>query len=393
MTAIRKRLFPILLFTVGMVVVYLVATQKPKPQQQVAEPQPPLPVEVMPIARERQALSVRSQGTVIPKREIMLSAEVAGRVTQVSDTFANGAFVKAGETLLQIDPRDYEFEVTRAKARLAEAERLLATEQGAALQARREWRDLGNREANKLFLREPQLQAAQAQVESAKADVANAEVNLSRTTVTAPFDGRIREALVYQGQYLNRGASLASIYDSDAIEVRLPLSNRDVALINLPGTQQNSESSPPKVTLKGDIGGQQYEWHAKLVRSDATIDTQSRYFFAIAEVKNPFEIRDNQPQPLLVGLFVTAEIEGRVFEDIVRVPNSAVFDRNQIFTIDADNQAHQRPIDLVSRMDSYSWIKIEDNNDESIALNNHLMLFDGLRVTPQELSQSAGNNP
>jgi len=105
-------------------------------------------------------MTVTSQGTVAPKREIDLVSQVSGKVVAVADNYANGGFFQGNEMLVQIEPADYEFAVTRAKAQEARAEEQVALEQGRSRQAKREWRDLGDKTANKLFLRQPQLNAA-----------------------------------------------------------------------------------------------------------------------------------------------------------------------------------------------------------------------------------------
>ena len=79
---------------------------------------------------------------------------------------------------------DYEFAIARARAQEAASAQRVAEERGRNLQAQREWRDLGTTEANDLFLRKPQLRAAEASLAAAQADVAAAELALERTTVS-----------------------------------------------------------------------------------------------------------------------------------------------------------------------------------------------------------------
>ena len=109
----------------------------------------------------------------------------------VSDRFLDGRFFKVGDILLQLEQADYEFAIARARAQEAAAAQRVAEERGRNLQAQREWRELGTSEANDLFLRKPQLRAAEASLAAAQADVAAAELALERTTVRAPFDGRL----------------------------------------------------------------------------------------------------------------------------------------------------------------------------------------------------------
>src|SRR5690606_35310183 len=97
-----------------------------------------------------RAVTVVSQGTVVAKTEIDVTAQVGGQVIAVADSFAAGGRSDANEVLLRLDPRDYESALTRAESALGDAERALALERGQARQAEREWRDLGNRAANDL---------------------------------------------------------------------------------------------------------------------------------------------------------------------------------------------------------------------------------------------------
>jgi len=161
---------PLLVLIVGIAAVAVLFMGKPGPRTMTpVEPAPPQ-VAVVYANPQTQSLKVDSQGSVAPRREIDLVVQVSGQVTKVNPGFVEGGFFKAGEPLLTIDDRDYQLALIRAKARVAEAAQLLATEKGRARQAQREWRDLGNDEANDLFLRKPQLAAAEAQLAAAEAD-------------------------------------------------------------------------------------------------------------------------------------------------------------------------------------------------------------------------------
>ena len=120
---------------------------------------------------------------------MLFRSQVTGKVVSVNSEFADGGFFKKGEVLLTIERDDYEFSLARAQSALAQSQQRLAEERGRSRQARREWRELGSKEANDLFLRKPQLRAAQSAVTAAEADVSAAELALDRTVIRAPFDG------------------------------------------------------------------------------------------------------------------------------------------------------------------------------------------------------------
>ena len=111
----RKELIAVCALIVGLFLIASLAYFSPKPQRTARPPKPALSVQVMTISPSPLSVIIRSQGTVAPKREIDLVSQVAGRVLATADQYANGGFFKAGEQLIQIEPEDYEFSVTRAK--------------------------------------------------------------------------------------------------------------------------------------------------------------------------------------------------------------------------------------------------------------------------------------
>ena len=345
----RKGMIAVGALIIGLLLLASLAYLSPKPQRTPRPPKPPISVQVMTLSPAPIAVTILSQGTVAPKREIDLVSQVAGRVVEAADQYANGGFFKAGEKLVQIEPDDYEFSVTRAKAQVAKAAEQVALEQGRSRQAKREWRDLEDKTANALFLRQPQLNSAQAGLESAQADLKKAQLDLARTGISAPFRGRIRQTFADLGQYVNPGSRIAKVYSTDIVEVRLPLSDREAALVDLPvNFEDNKTISYPSVTLRSRVGNQFYEWQGKIVRTDASIDVKSRMTYAVAEVENPFksDITGNRP-PLNIGLFVEAEIAGKIIKGAVTIPKTAVYRGNEILTLNKDNEVHYESVSVI----------------------------------------------
>lgn len=388
----KKVRLPLIIVVLGATAVFMVATMKPKPTPgDWSPPEAPKPqVNVVPAERQITRLSVKSQGTVAPRREIDIVSQVAGSVLSTSERFADGGFIKAGQELLQIDPRDYEAAYLTAKAQKLSAEQALAEERGQARQAKSEWRDLGNKDANDLFLRKPQLAAAEAQFASAQAGLKRAELDLERTKISVPFDGRIRETLADLGQYVSPGTSIAKVYDTAVAEIRLPLSDREAGLVNLPiGYSASDADNAPKVTISGVIGGKAYQWTGHIARTDASLDTQSRMYFAVAEVDDPFVIREGQETPLIVGMFVEAEIEGRQLDDVVVLPRNAVFKRNKVYALDEENKVREEIVTVVHRDEDNIWVRTELPEETQIIIEKQVLLAVGTEVEP--VNMIAGN--
>ena len=195
----------VIVVVVGFGIAFQILTGKPKPEPMALAEPPPIPVQTVVASPQSERLWITTQGTVEPTIATRLSAEVSGQVLKVSNNFVEGGFFRKGDILLEVQATQYQLALARAQSQLAAAEQRLAEEQGRALQAKREWRDLGSESANALFLREPQLSAAKASLEAAKFEVQKAEQDLDKTRIRAPFDGRVRQKLADLGQYIGVG--------------------------------------------------------------------------------------------------------------------------------------------------------------------------------------------
>ena len=379
----HKARVTLLVIIIGVAMISALALLKPKTQREPRAAKPLLVVEVIVASPAPLKVSISSQGTVAPKRQIDLVSQVSGKIVAVADNYANGGFFQAEGKLVQIEAADYEFAVVRAKAQVARAEEQVALEQGRSRQAKREWRDLGDKTANKLFLRQPQLNAAKASLDSAQADLQKAELDLARTDISAPFQGRIRNTVVDLGQYVRPGERVAKVYSTDVVEVRLPLSDREAMLVNLPVNFEDSQAvNYPAVTLRSRVGDISYEWLGKIVRTDASIDVQSRMTFAVAEVRNPFkaDIGDDRP-PLNIGLFVEADIEGRVIENALRLPKELVYRGREVLVLNDDNQINFQTISVL-RSNATSVVAVGIAAGTRIVATRISLPINGMKVVP-----------
>jgi RND family efflux transporter MFP subunit len=346
---------------------------RPKPKTRPpTEAKPPI-VLVMSVQPQAQQVYVSTQGTVMPSREISLVAEVSGRVVSASEDFVNGGFFNEKDTMVALDSRDYQYRLAEAVAQVASAERELALEKGQARQAKREWRDLGSDEANALSLRVPQVKAAEAQLLSAIAQRNQAQLNVERATIRAPFRGRIQATNVNVGQYVTAGTVIASIYDDALAEVRLPLTDKQLALMGLPLGVILHESQKKTVTLSATMAGKEFEWPAKITRTEASVDATTRLYFAVAEIPEPFDASRYQA-PLISGLFVEATVSGITFDDVVSVPESAIFKDRFVYIVDDKNRLQQREIQMLANHDNAVWITGNIKQDEQLVISDPKVL-------------------
>ena len=348
------------------------------------EPRPiELPgIRVHAVTLQEVTLTVSSQGTVRPRTETQLVPEIAGRVIWVSPSFAAGGFFEEGEVLLRIDQYDYQQAVITARSLVAQSTLRLAQEEAEAEVAREEWKELGAGAASALTLHEPQLVDAQAAVAAAEAALDRAMRDLDRAEIKAPYAGRIRQKSVDVGQFLTVGSSVATVYAIDTAEVRLPLPDAELAYLDLPLAYRGlGEQTGPRVTLQANFAGSTHTWEGHIVRTEAEIDPVSRMVHVVVEVDDPYAPSDDPGRPpLAVGMFVEAEIEGRIAAEVVVLPRAALRGRNQVLVVDDDDQLRFRDIDVFRSTSTEIIVTSGLEPGERVNVSPIEAVTDGMRV-------------
>ena len=294
-------------------------------------------------------LEVNASGEARPRTEIDLVPEVGGKIIYVSPNFQEGGIIRKGETLIRVEDSDYKVNVIRAKASIAQAEQVLIREQAEGEIARRDYEELGRGKPSALALRQPQQAQAQASLLAAKAELETAELQLKRTYVRAPFDGRVRTKNSDLGQFVTPGRTLGRIFSTDVVEVRLPLTDNDLSKMDLPiAFVATSRDEAPDVILSATIAGKLRKWNGKIMRTDSTYDTQTRALFAIAEVFDPYDKGASENGvPLPPGLFVDASIAGKSFENVIVLPRDGLRPEDEVYVVDDKGKVDVRNADVL----------------------------------------------
>ncbi|EMI22168.1 Membrane-fusion protein [Rhodopirellula maiorica SM1] len=292
------------------------------------------------LQRHQGPLSISSNGVVVPLREIRLATEVAGRVIEQSENLRPGREVSEGETLIQLDPTEYELEVRRLAAqktqedaelaaadvnientahlltlaeeqvRLASGERertdALVARQAASvsevevakraeLTAKSALVELQNRE-RELIAQRTLILRKQALTEVA---AERAKLDLSRTTVRSPIRGRVVQSGVEEQSFIAAGTSFVTIEDTTAIEVRSNLTVdqmywvwNSAAMANQFESGDHGDRVPPvSATIQYRLGKRVYQWQAVLTRIDgAGIDLDTRTYPCLLRVDSPADV-------------------------------------------------------------------------------------------------------
>ena len=331
------------------------------------EPEAAMAVKTEVVNSARLAMRVESQGIVAPRTRTTLISEVSGAVLDVSDAFVVGGTFKAGDMLLTLDPTDYQVALQRAKAKVISFKALMELEKARSVQAEKEWGMTGRpkSEAPLLALRRPYLLEAQANLLQAEAEVRQAEVKLAKTIIKAPYAGMVSNKLADIGQFVTIGTRIGETFAIDFAEIRLPLTEKDLTMME--GLSSKATLSGTEVVLSGTVDGMNSSWPAVIERSEGVVDQLNRSQYIVARVPDPYGINETgvkgetasrvkQEAPLRVGTFVKASIQGKVLNDVFKIPRSALLEGSRVGLVDENSLLKIINVIVVSTDDDHYYI-------------------------------------
>lgn len=336
-------------------------------------------------------LRVRTQGTVAPRTESALVPEVSGRVVWVSPVLVSGGFFEDREPLLRIEPRSYEMGVARAQAAVARAQ---SEVEFASDELTRQQGLSARNVASPAQLSQARRSDGVAKANLTDANVAleQADWDLARTELLAPFRGRVREERVDIGQVVSPGASVATLYATDYAEIRLPVADHQLAYLDLPGHPLVTGAKLPSVRLRARFAGKDHTWHGTVVRTEGEIDPKSRMVHVVARVEDPYAVEPGNENraPLAVGLFVQAEIEGPLAENVIVVPRYAMHDETHILVVDREDRLRVREVEVLRIDGEDVLIRGALASGERLCVSPLQVMVEGMRVLPVADDEAPG---
>ncbi|GIW41566.1 MAG: RND superfamily efflux pump MFP component [Candidatus Binatia bacterium] len=379
-------LVPAALVLAAVVVAAILIAARPEVEQRPAPRYLPL-VRVVTAQKATVVPVVRAYGTVEPTVETNLVPEVAGRVVWVSPDLAAGGFVDEGQVLLRIDPADYEIARDRAEAALLRARSQLEFSRAQLERTKKLHRGTLETQA-KLEEAENAARAAEAAYREAEAALRRAKLDLERTELKALFAGRIRSENVDVGQYVSPAMPVARLYASDAVEIELPIPPDELAFLDVP--LGRTPDRPVPARIYAELGGRPVEWVGRIVRTAAEIDPKTRVVTLVARVDDPFHLRDGKEgPPLLVGLFVEAEIEGRPLRDVVVLPRTAMRDSDRLLVVDDEDRLRIRKVEVIRTERDRVLLGAGVKPGERVCVTLLEVVTDGMRVRVAESEEHA----
>ncbi len=368
-----KQRRPLYLLGFFVFVALLLVLFKPGANKHVMPPAPGISVETVTVMPKEYRVMIDSFGRIEPRTQGQVIAQVSGQIIEVSPNFRDGGFFDEGDVLVKIDPRDYENQVYIAEAELANAKVAYEEEQVLADQAVKDRRILRKKgTASDFALHVPQLAAAKSQIAAAEAKLKQAKLDVERTSIRAPYSGRVISKSADIGDVISSNTSLGKIFATDLLEVRLPIKNSELPFINIPehfsGDGKDGKGLP-KAKIINSLGDTSQIWPAVLVRTAGAIDEQSQQLYITAQIDAPYSQHNSERRPLRIGQYVTAKIEGKSIPNAMVIPNAAIYQGSYVYL---------HKVGVIERRE----IEIAWQNDKEALIKHGIEAGDQLVLTP-----------
>ncbi|MHB9829808.1 efflux RND transporter periplasmic adaptor subunit [Pseudomonas savastanoi] len=352
-----------------------------KQQQDHAASTAPKEVEAIEVKAESFTVVDELPGRIEPVRVAQVRARVSGIV--LTRNFEEGADVKAGAVLFQIDPAPFKAALSKAQGDLARTEATLFETQATV----KRYESLVEIEAvsrQTFDTARSALQNAIAAKKSAQADVETARLNLGYATVKAPISGRIGRAMVTEGALVGQGETtlLATIQQLDPVYADFTQPVAD-ALQMRAAIQEGRLPKGGEDALSLSVDGTDYQSTGTLLFTDVAVDRTTGQVSLRARFANPKGV-------LLPGMYVRVRTPQRVDANAILVPQRAVQRSSdgaaRVMVIAQGGTVEVRPVKTGAMQDSRWQITEGLKAGEQVVVGNMTGLNSGDKVVAKSPS-------
>ena len=339
-------------------------------QKRAAQQRPAVPVKISPVEKADFPVYLTGLGTVQAFNTVQVRTRVDGQITKIA--FKEGQFVKAGDTLVEIDPRPYQATLDQAKAKKAQDEANLANA-NLDLQRYTKLGEFATRQ--QLDTQRSTVAQLTAQIAADEAAIFNAQTQVDYTTVKSPIDGIVGLRLVDIGNIVNASAQtgIVTITQIEPITVIFTAPEDQ-----LPDIKAALAVAPPK-TIALTTDGKRVLSTGTLALINNQVDTTS----GTVRLKAVF---DNKDRALWPGQSVSTRLLVRTLKDATVVPDDAVQHGTEglyAYSVNQENKAELRKIKVTQSIDGKSVI------DEGLSPGQQVIAAGQYKVSPGTLVTTA----
>lgn len=383
----------ILVLAIGLGVAVVLVVSKEKPEKMDIVKTPPA-VKTIEVAPESKVMTVDAFGTVKPRKQINIAAEVPGRIDYIHPSFTEGGQIKKGDLLIRIDQRSYDLDrqaaqvsVRKAKTDIESLEKdienlkkdlalsqsnvdlskkeferitalnknqfasrtILDKAEQQYLQSKIGFQNIHNR----MIMTQPMMDLKKAALSMARVNFEKADLAYKKARIVSPFDGWVMNKRMETGDYVNPGQSIGTIYEKNSLDVDVSIPLENMKWIE--PVLKNGQKAVAQVTMAGLEGTtDDYVWSARLARFKANIDEKTRTLPMTLEIE-PLGKRQNGTYDLKPGSFVKCSIQGIKYDNIFVLPRHLLKAGDFIFLV-TDNHLEMRKVTVLRKIDEAVFI-------------------------------------
>ncbi|MEA3226289.1 MAG: efflux RND transporter periplasmic adaptor subunit [Planctomycetota bacterium] len=365
----------------------------------VGRKKPPRQAKLVQVIRVRKSdctTTVRADGTVMPAQQVTLRPQVTGQVVELPSDIVPGGIVGEGHKLMGIDRRDYDILVRQRRYDVIKALRDLKVEQGNQAIAKQEYELLGEviaEEDRELVLRQPQLESARAAHESAQAALERARLDLARCEITVPFNAIIRERRIDLGATVSLNSDLVTLIGTDEAWIEAKVWVDQLKWLTIP-REHGDQGSNVKIYDTLAWGADRFR-SGRVVCLLGELETRGQLARVLVAVDDPFCLKpENSDLPqLLMGSYISAEIEGRTLASVFAVDRSHLRENGNVWIMDDAGRLDIRPVQIGFRGTDRVYVTAGLAENERLVATDIAAPVQGmpLRLAPKE-GRTSGDN-
>lgn len=434
---IRNILFKVLMITLPIalgIAAFLIMSSKKKPPQHkevVLDISTVRVMEVKPIDIVPRAYGY---GTSRPVKTWRAIAQVSGKIIYTHPRLQKGSIIRQGEELLKIDPTAYRLNLAKIEANSqnykVQIQQLKVEKENNRKLLELQMSDLGIRRKdvdrqnelykkniiskteyetqlrgfisqqvqvqniqNALNLVPSKLELLRTQLDQAKSDRESANLQLSYTSVTAPFDIQVIEVSNKISEFVQLGKTILEANDisETEVEAQFIMSALKPIFFSVMDKAQNVDVTisigealgiKAKVRLASNPGGP-IEWPASFNRRSDTLDKETRTIGLIVVVKNNIDAQGKRGERFLfTGAYCEVELQGKIQKDMIAIPRSALHPKNIVFLMDSEQKLVKKQIEVLYTLSDFVVVKKGIGPGDIVILSDIIPAVDGMKVDP-----------
>ena len=344
-------------------------------------PPPPVPVGVAAVKEGDFNVYLTGLGTVQAFNTVALKTRIDGQIMQVN--FTEGQDVKAGELLIQIDPRPYQVALAQAEANLQKDEAQLNNAK-AQYERNKVLYEQGVIAKQDLDTMQASFGTFEGTIAADKAAIENAKLNLTYCRITSPINGRVGLRQVDPGNYVTAAGNTPMLTITQLHPISL--------VFTLPEDQLQQVEQRMRQGGKLEVDAYSRDDATKLATGTLlTVNNQIDPTTGTVQLKATFDNPDNALWP---NQFVNAHLLLKTLKNAITAPASALQrgpEGTFVYAVDSNNTVQMRPIDVALTQGSTVVIQKGLQNGDRVVTDGQEKLQAGMRVAPQAPARKSGS--